>query len=165
MDPFPASVTDISRLLLPRSVAVVGASGNPESISGRPVKLLQRFGFKGNVFPVNPGRDSIAGLECFPDIAALPETPDVVLVGVRANLVPGVISQCADRRVPYCVIFSSGFAESDKGEVQMEIMDTARRGGVRILGPNCQGLVNFADNVPLSFSASLDSDSDRKSVV
>ncbi len=159
MDLCPAKVTDISRLLLPRSVAVVGASGNPDSISGRPVKLLQRFGFKGNIFPVNPGRDRIAGLECFPDIASLPETPDVVLVGVRASLVPGVIRQCADRRVPYSVIFSSGFAESDKGEVQMEIMDTARRGGVRILGPNCQGLVNFADNVPLSFSASLDSDS------
>ncbi|MDT8285067.1 MAG: CoA-binding protein, partial [Thermovirgaceae bacterium] len=159
MDLCPARVTDISCLLLPRSVAVVGASANADSISGRPVKLLQRFGFKGNIFPVNPGRDRIADLECFPDIASLPETPDVVLVGVRASLVPGVIRQCADRRVPYSVIFSSGFAESDKGEVQMEIMDMARRGGVRILGPNCQGLVNFADNVPLSFSASLDSDS------
>ncbi|MDO9508363.1 MAG: acetate--CoA ligase family protein [Thermovirgaceae bacterium] len=159
MNRLAAKVTDISRLLSPRSVAVVGASGNPESISGRPVKLLQRFGFKGRIFPVNPGRERIADLECFPDIASLPETPDVVLVGVRAGLVPGVISQCADRRVPYSVIFSSGFAESDESDAQREIMDTARRGGVRILGPNCQGLVNFAGSVPLSFSASLDSDS------
>ena len=149
----------MSRLLLPRSVAVVGASGNPESISGRPVKLLQSFGFKGSIFPVNPGRDRIAGLECFPDIASLPEVPDVVLVGVRAELVPGVISQCADRHVPYSVIFSSGFAESAESTAQREIIDIARKGGVRILGPNCQGLVNFAGSVPLSFSASLDSDS------
>lgn len=159
MSPSEAKVTDLSRLLLPRSVAVVGASGNPESISGRPVKLLQRFGFNGKIFPVNPGRDRIAGLECFPDIASLPETPDVVLVGIRAELVPGVIDQCAERRVPYSVIFSSGFAESEDGTVQTEIMESARRGGVRILGPNCQGLVNFAGSVPLSFSASLDSDS------
>lgn len=159
MNSSAAKAPDLSSLLLPRSVAVVGASGNPESISGRPVKLLQRFGFSGKIFPVNPGRDSIAGLKCFPDIASLPETPDVVLVGVRAGLVPGVISQCADRRVPYSVIFSSGFAESEEISAQEEIVEIARKGGVRILGPNCQGLVNFAGSVPLSFSASLDSDS------
>jgi acyl-CoA synthetase (NDP forming) len=159
MDPSDAKAMDLTRLLRPRSVAVVGASGNLESISGRPVKLLQRFGFNGNIYPVNPGRDRIAGLQCFPDIASLPETPDVVLVGVRAGLVPGVIGQCADRNVPYSVIFSSGFAESDESGAQDRILETARRGGVRILGPNCQGLVNFAGSVPLSFSASLDSDS------
>ncbi len=159
MNPSAEKVKDLSRLLLPRSVAMVGASGNPDSISGRPIKLLQRFGFNGKIFPVNPGREKIAGLKCFPDIASLPETPDVVLVGVRAGLVPGVIRQCADRRVPYSVIFSSGFAESEESEVQREIMASAKSGGVRILGPNCQGLVNFAGSVPLSFSASLDSDS------
>lgn len=159
MNPSAAKAMDLTRLLRPRSVAVVGASSNLESISGRPVKLLQRFGFSGNIFPVNPGRDRIAGLQCFPDIASLPETPDVVLVGVRAALVPGVIGQCADRHVPYSVIFSSGFAESDDIGAQDRILETARRGGVRILGPNCQGLVNFAGSIPLSFSASLDSDS------
>ena len=149
---------DLSKLLSPRSVAVVGASGNLESISGRPVKLLKRFGFKGRVFPVNPNRKVVAGLECFPDVRSLPETPDVVLVGVKAVLVPEVIGQCSERGVPYSIIFSSGFAESNDPAAQDDILEKARSGGMRILGPNCQGLVNFADSVPLSFSASLDSD-------
>ncbi len=152
-------IPDIGHLLSPRSVAVVGASGNLESISGRPVKLLQRFGYKGKIFPVNPGRDVISGLECFPDVSSLPETPDVVLVGVRASLVPGVMEQCAKRKVPFSVIFSSGFAESEDIDSQKRIREIAASGGVRILGPNCQGIVNFADSIPLSFSASLDSDS------
>ena len=87
------SAQDLSTLLSPRSVAVVGASGNLESISGRPIKLLKRFGFKGHIFPVNPNHDSLAGLKCYPDIRSLPLSPDVVLVGVRAQLVPGVVEQ------------------------------------------------------------------------
>ncbi|NLO56204.1 MAG: CoA-binding protein, partial [Thermovirga sp.] len=81
-------INDLSLLLSPRSVAVVGASENLESISGRPIKLLRRFGFKGGIFPVNPNRKTVAGLECYPDIRSLPITPDVVLVGVKARLVP-----------------------------------------------------------------------------
>lgn len=155
----PNKGVDLYRLLTPRSVAIVGASGNLESISGRPVKLLQRFGFKGDIYPVNPKSRSIAGLDCYPDVASLPVTPDVVLVGVRAAMVPEVVRQCAGRNVPFSIIFSSGFAESEDDEAQNEIVALARRGGTRILGPNCQGLVNFASSIPLSFSASLDSDS------
>jgi len=149
---------DLSLLLSPRSVAVVGASENLESISGRPIKLLKRFGFKGDIFPVNPNRKIVAGLECYPDIPSLPVTPDVVLVGVKARLVPEIVGQCSDRGVPFSIIFSSGFAESTDPAAQDEILLKARVGGMRVLGPNCQGLVNFANSTPLSFSASLDSD-------
>ncbi len=151
-------INDLSLLLSPRSVAVVGASENLESISGRPIKLLRRFGFKGGIFPVNPNRKTVAGLECYPDIRSLPITPDVVLVGVRARLVPEIVGQCSERGVPFSIIFSSGFAESTDPAAQEEILLKARVGGMRILGPNCQGLVNLADSIPLSFSASLDSD-------
>lgn len=147
--------TELARLLNPRSVAIVGASANPEGISGRPIALLEDFGFSGAVYPVNPKYSQIGGRICYPDVAALPETPDVVLVGVRASLVEGVLEQCADRRVPFAVIFSSGFAESDDPGAQERILQIARRGGIRLLGPNCQGLVNLAGAVPLSFSASL----------
>ncbi len=146
---------DLNRLLNPHSVAVVGASANSEGISGRPMALLDSFGFSGNIYPVNPRHDRIAGRDCYPDVASLPETPDVVLVGVRASLVEDVLQQCADRGVPFAVIFSSGFAESADAHGQERILEIARRGGVRILGPNCQGLVNLAGGIPLSFSASL----------
>lgn len=147
---------DLTQLFSPRSVAVVGASTNLDSISGRPLALLRRFGFAGAVYPVNPKYSEVDGHTCYPDIASLPETPDVVLVGVRASLVEGVMEQCADRKVPFAVIFSAGFAESTDPEGQNRILAAARRGGVRLLGPNCQGLVNLAGGVPLSFSASLD---------
>ncbi len=148
----------LDRLFSPRSVAIVGASANLESISGRPLKLLKRYGFGGTVYPVNPKYESISGFRCYPSLDRLPEVPDVVLVGVRASLVPSVIEDCARLGVKHAVIFSSGFAESAGTEAQEEIVRVAKSGGVRILGPNCQGLVNLAKEIPLSFSASLDTD-------
>jgi acyl-CoA synthetase (NDP forming) len=149
---------ELGRLLAPRAVAIVGASANLESISGRPLKLLKRYGFQGQIYPVNPKYEAIEGIPCYPSLETLPEVPDVVLVGVRASMVPGVIEQCAGRGVPFAVIFSSGFAESDDAQAQERIVRIARSGGVRLLGPNCQGLVNLSQGVPLSFSASLDTD-------
>lgn len=150
--------TELGRLFSPRSVAIVGASSNLESISGRPLKLLKRYGFKGPIYPVNPKYDFIEGLRCYPSLGTLPEVPDVVLVGVRASTVPDVIEDCARLGVGFAVIFSSGFAESDEAEAQEALVRIGRTGGVRILGPNCQGLANLALGVPLSFSASLDTD-------
>jgi acyl-CoA synthetase (NDP forming) len=148
----------LDRLFSPRSVAIVGASANLESISGRPLKLLKRYGFEGTVYPVNPKYESIEGFRCYSSLDGLPEVPDVVLVGVRASLVPSVLEDCARLGVKYAVVFSSGFAESEGVEAQEEIVRIAKAGGVRILGPNCQGLVNLASGIPLSFSASLDTD-------
>jgi acyl-CoA synthetase (NDP forming) len=122
------------------------------------LKLLKCYGFKGSVYPVNPNRESIDGFRCYPSLEALPEVPEVVLVGVRAALVPGVMEECARLGVAFAVIFSSGFAESEETDMQEEIVRIAQRGGVRILGPNCQGLVNLAEGIPLSFSASLDTE-------
>ncbi len=148
----------LERLFSPRSVAIVGASANLESISGRPLKLLNRYGFTGPVYPVNPKYDSLEGIRCYPSLGSLPEVPDVVLIGVRASLVPKVMEECARLGVGFAVIFSSGFAESDDPDAQEQVTRIARAGGVRVLGPNCQGLVNMAEGIPLSFSASLDTD-------
>ncbi|MDD4365247.1 MAG: CoA-binding protein, partial [Synergistales bacterium] len=154
MNPVP----DLSRLLSPRSVAIVGASSNLDSISGRPLKLLGRFGYQGAVYPVNPLRSEIDGRRCWPDVASLPETPDVVIIGIRADLVEGVIDQCVERGVPFGIIFASGFAEAADPRPQRRLVERAASGGMRLLGPNCQGLVNLAGKIPLSFSASLDTE-------
>ncbi len=95
----------LDRLFSPNSVAIVGASANLESISGRPLKLLKRYGFGGTVYPVNPKYESISGFRCYPSLESLPEVPDVVLVGVRASLVPSVIEDCARLGVKHAVIF------------------------------------------------------------
>ena len=151
MTPIP----DLHRLFHPRSVALIGASEKLDSISGRPLHLLKEHGFPGRVYPVNPRHREIDGTPCFPDVASLPETPDVVLVGVRAALVPAVLEACAVRGVPFGVIFSSGFAESDGAEEERRMVEIARGGGMRLLGPNCQGLANFREDIPLTFSSSL----------
>lgn len=156
MEPSPSPSLD--RLFRPRSVAVVGASAQEESISGRPLKLLRRYGFSGALYPVNPRHQTLGGLPCYPDLLSLPEAPDVVLVGVRADLVPGVIEQCGRVGAGHAVVFSSGFAEGGDPEAQRRLADLARASGVRVLGPNCQGLANLAEGIPLSFSASLDTD-------
>jgi len=146
----------LDRLFKPRNIAIVGASSNLDSISGRPLKLLMRYKYKGGIFPVNPKYDSLHGFTCYPDVRSLPVSPDVVIVGVRASLVPGILEQCAEKKVPFAVIFSSGFAEADDPYLQERIVSIAKEGGIRLVGPNCQGLVNFVDGIPLSFTASLD---------
>ena len=148
-------VPDLHRLFAPRSVALVGASENLDSISGRPLRLLKEHGFSGRLYPVNPRHENIDGTPCFPDVGSLPETPDVVLVGVRAALVPGALEACAARGVPFAVIFSSGFAESHDPESERRMVEIARAGGMRLLGPNCQGMANFREDIPLTFSSSL----------
>ncbi len=151
-------VCDMAALFNPKSVAIVGASSRLDSISGRPLKLLKRYGYKGNIYPVNPKYEELAGYKCYPSISSLPETPDVVMVGVRANLVEGVLKECAQRDVPFVIIFSSGFAESEEGLSQDRLLEIVKGKKTRIIGPNCQGLVNLGDGIPLSFSASLDTD-------
>jgi len=147
---------DLRRLLEPRSVAVVGASSNPDSISGKPLKLLKAYGFGGRVYPVNPKYEELLGFRCYPSLESLPEVPDVVLVGVRAELVEGYVRECAKLEVPFVVIFSSGFSESEGGIPEERLVEIARAGGTRIVGPNCQGLANVERGIPLSFSASLE---------
>jgi len=146
---------DLQRMFAPRSVAVIGASGNLESVSGRSLGYLKHFAYPGKVYPVNPKYRDIGGYPCYPDVTSLPEAPDVALIMVRAALVPGILKECAAKGIPYAIIYSSGFAESAQGDSQEELLSIARAGGMRILGPNCQGLLNLVDRVPLTFTGAL----------
>ncbi len=146
---------NLQRMFAPRSVAVIGASGNLESVSGRSLGYLKKFAYSGKVYPVNPKYEEIGGYICYPSVSALPETPDVALVMVRASLVPDILRECAARGVPYAIIYSSGFAESEQKDSQEELLAIARKGGMRILGPNCQGLLNLVDRIPLTFTGAL----------
>src|SRR5262245_32801291 len=113
----------LERLFDPRSIAIVGASGNPESVSGQPLANLRAHAYAGRLYPVNPRHRDIGGVRCYPSVGALPECPDLALIAVNAKSVPGVVSECADRGVPYALIVTSGFAESGaEGEkLQREI--------------------------------------------
>ena len=146
---------DALRLALaPRSIAVIGASDNANKIGGRPLAYLSRFGYRGTVYPINPTRTEVQGLRCFPDLKALPDVPDVVVVAVAGELAVAAVDECAQAGVALCIVMSSGFGESDPaGKAREQAMAArARARGMRIVGPNSQGLANFGNGAVASFS-------------
>lgn len=148
----------ILKLLRPRSVAVIGASADAKKTSGRPVAYLRKHGFSGHIMPVNPKVEQIDGLPCYPDIASLPEVPDVavVLLGVeKAHL---AVKALSDLGCATAIVLASGYAETGEtgAQRQQQLIDAA--GSMRLLGPNTIGLVNLTDKIVLSPSCALEMD-------
>ena len=147
----------LADLIAARSVAVIGASSDPARIGGRPVAFLLSSGFAGSIYPVNAKYTEVQGLPCYPDLASIPDRVDAAIVSVPARDVPDVIEDCGRKGVRAAVVFSSGFSEvGDEGRaVQAAIAAAARRTGVRVIGPNCQGLVAVRQHLNLSFSSAF----------
>jgi acyl-CoA synthetase (NDP forming) len=144
----------LTELLNPRSVAVVGASDNPDKAGGRPVHFLMRFGFAGKIYPINPQRAEVQGLPSFASVTALPEAPDLAVIAVGDRDVPAAVAACAERGVKCAVVLSSGFGETgaEGRAVQDRMVAHARAHGMRLAGPNSQGLANFASGAVANFS-------------
>ncbi|SAL80114.1 N-acetyltransferase GCN5 [Caballeronia arvi] len=145
----------IERLVNPRSIAIIGASNDARSISGQPMRFLMQHGYRGALFPVNPKYAEIDGVACSPSIAALPDTPDLALILVAAKRVPEMLRECGERGVPYAIVYSSGFAEAGEAgaALQQECTQIAKRFGMRVIGPNCQGMVSTSAQVYAGFGA------------
>lgn len=144
-----------ARFFSPRSIAVVGASQDMASISGQPIAHLKAKGYAGAVYPVNPRYKEVAGYRCYPDVAALPEAPDVAVIAVGAKRVPEAIDALGRKGCSFAVILSSGFAEAgeDGARAQRELAATARKYGMNVIGPNCQGFMNIAERIHVGFGA------------
>ncbi|MBA4863442.1 GNAT family N-acetyltransferase [Streptomyces sp. PSKA54] len=146
-------------LLEPRSVAVIGANRSPLTIGHEIVANLLRGGFRGSVYPVNPGAEQIAGARAYPSVRDLPEPPDLALVAVRAEAVPDVVRECAEAGVKAVVVVSTGFGETGAAgrETELELARFARASGMRLVGPNCMGVVNTtpAARLAATFSPAL----------
>jgi acyl-CoA synthetase (NDP forming) len=148
-------------LFAPRVIALVGASADTAKINSRPQRYLRKHGYKGRVLPVNPGRDEILGEKVYPDLKSAPGPIDHAFIMVPAAAVPAVVSQCCERGIPVATIFSAGFAElGEEGLArQRRMVETARAGGLRLLGPNCMGVISVPDATPLTVNAVVDSES------
>lgn len=131
-------------LLEPRSVAVIGANRGPRTIGHEIVANLLRGGFRGSVFPVNPHAERIAGAPAYRGLRDVPEVPDLALVAVRAEAVPDVVRECAEVGVKAVVVVSAGFGETGAAgrATELELARFARASGMRLVGPNCMGVVN-----------------------
>jgi acetyltransferase len=138
-------------LFYPRGVAVIGASNNILSIGNRVVTNLLSYGYKGNVYPVNPRGGEICGLKACPSILDVDDRVDLVNIVIKNTLVPKAIEDCGKKGVKFVIIHSSGFKEvGGRGvELEEEIVKIGRRYGMRIYGPNCQGIMNSDETVSL----------------
>jgi acyl-CoA synthetase (NDP forming) len=139
----------------PRSVAIVGASDNPEKIGGRPLRYMREFGFAGTVIPINPTRSSVQDMPAVPRLIDVPEVPDVALIAVAGDAAVEAVVTAANLGVKGCVIMSSGFTETgtdDGAHRQSQMLNAARGTGMRLIGPNSQGLASFHSGAVLGFS-------------
>ncbi|MEU3270035.1 acetate--CoA ligase family protein [Saccharomonospora sp. NPDC006951] len=145
-------------LLHPRSVAIVGASGDPAKTTSRPQRFLRKAGYAGNVHLVNPARDEVLGERCHPSLTALPEVPDHVYILTNAEPAIEAVHECARLGVPVATILASGFGEEGPEGLrrQQRLRDTARAGGVRLIGPSSLGVVNPRNNLLLTANAAFD---------
>jgi acetyltransferase len=150
-------IEDIKYFLSPRSIAVIGASGNFDSISGKPVRFLKEQGYKGKVYPINPKHKELMGYKCYKSILDVPGEVDLALLAVNFKLVVPMLKECAKKGVKFASVFSSGFAETgESGQaLQEQIAGIARDSGMGVCGPNCQGSVDLREKAIGGFSASL----------
>jgi acetate---CoA ligase (ADP-forming) len=143
----------IDRLLRPRSVAIVGASSAATSFGASVLANLQNAKFSGDLYLINPKRSEIHGHPCLPSIEALPPGVDCAVLAIPRSSVLEAVTACARQGVGAVIVFSSGFAESGPQgkEEQEEIAAIAKKHGMIVEGPNCLGMVNFIDGIPLTF--------------
>lgn len=148
----------LQSLINPGSVAIIGASDNPARIGGRPLRYLIDWGYKGPFYPVNPNRETVQGVKAYASIKDVGQAVDCALVAVPAKFVLETLEDCAASGVKSAIVFSSGFAEvGDAGTLaQDELTAFAKRTGMRLLGPNCLGILNFHSRFFATFSSTGD---------
>ncbi|MBS3734567.1 MAG: acetate--CoA ligase family protein [Phycisphaerae bacterium] len=152
-----AGVTGLEAFFAPKAVGVVGASRTPGKVGHEILAALIAGGFEGPILPINPNAEEIEGLACYPDLASAEPTPDLVIVTIPAPGVLETVRQCSRLGIKAMVIISSGFRESgDKGNrLERILLQEARRAGIRILGPNCIGLMVPGQKLNASFGGQL----------
>jgi len=133
----------LSRFFTPKTVAIVGASEREDSVGYRLLLNMQEAGFQGGLYPVNNKRDTLLGLKAYPDLTSVPEDLDLVVIATPAPSVPGIVRQCGEKGVTSIIIITAGFGElGDEGKrLQQEVLDIAHRYSIRIIGPNCLGVI------------------------
>jgi acyl-CoA synthetase (NDP forming) len=153
-----AAATGIARLLRPQSVAIVGLSTDPSKHGARVLRHLRAVGYAGEIYGVHPRESSVNGVTVVPRVADLPVAVDAMVCAVPAAALPDALEQGAELGVGAAVIFTAGFAEAgeDGRARQRELTAVARRGGLRLLGPNSAGIIRPSSRVVLSFLTSLD---------
>ena len=148
----------LDALFAPASVAIIGASSDQRRFGGRPIQYLMEAGFAGPIYPINPKRDEIQGLKAYPTIRDVPGPVDCAMLAVGTDVTQATLEECIAMGVKSAVLFGAGFSETgDAGKaLQQRLVDTARAGGIRLLGPNCMGLMNTHARFYATFASALE---------
>jgi acyl-CoA synthetase (NDP forming) len=146
---------NLKAALDPASVALIGASENPNKIGGRPLDYLQRFGFRGAIYPINPKRTEVQGVKAVPRLVDLDSAPNVAIIAVPGDDAVRALDECGTMGVKLAVMMTSGFGETgpEGKAAERAMVERARARGMRMIGPNTQGLANFGTGAVLSFSS------------
>lgn len=148
---------DVSALLSPQSIAVVGASDQPGNLGGVAIRLLRKFGYPGTIWPVNPRRSAVHGLACHARVADLPAPVDLAIFATGAESVPPLVRECAQAGIRCGIVWAGGFAETgERGQtLQRELQRVCQETGFALAGPNCIGIINTWMPVTASFASFL----------
>jgi acetyltransferase len=150
------TIRNLDRVLAPRRIAVIGASARPRAVGHQVLTNMRAAGFTGTLMPVNPHEAEIDGLKVWRDVASLPEDPDLAVIATPPSTVPGVIADLAARGCAGAVVITAGFGEGgaeDGMRLRHAMLEAARPAMMRIIGPNCLGIVSPAAGVNASFSS------------
>ncbi|MCG8548203.1 MAG: acetate--CoA ligase family protein, partial [Alphaproteobacteria bacterium] len=139
-------------LFTPRTIALIGASDTPGANNARTQIYLKKHGYPGTVYPVNPRRETVHGVKCYPSVTDIPEPVDHAFITTPPAIVPRVIRECGEAGVTVATVFTSDFAESgaEGAKLQDELIEAAKQGGVRLIGPNCMGVYNTDPPAPIA---------------
>lgn len=145
-------------LFSPRCIALIGASGDARKNTSRPQRFLRKHGYTGRIIPINPGRSEIFGDKAYPDLTSVPEAIDHAFIMVPADSVAAAVEQCVAKKVPVATVYSDGFAETgvEGRRKQQRLLEIARAGGVRLVGPNCIGLISTEPACALTVNAVME---------
>ena len=141
----------LNRIFNPESIAVVGASEIPGKAAERRTRSLIEGGYSGKIFLINPKRETLFGRKAYPSLDKVPEPVDLVMIAIPAGFIPEVINQCAEKGAEGAVIITAGFGETgEEGKkIEADILSNAKKGNVRIIGPNCSGIFSFSGHMNL----------------
>ena len=155
-DVLPPRRRPLDAIFAPKSIAVIGATEKVGSV-GRTILTHLHSTFTGTVFPVNPNRNTVLGIEAYPDVGSIPVSVDLAVIVTPAVTVPAVVKQCVRRSVGGAIIISAGFKECGSSGIKLEqeVLETARSGGMRIIGPNCLGVMCPISGLNATFAASM----------
>ena len=150
------AIKTLQKIFRPQRIAIIGVSNDPNSVGGITLKNLVSGGFQGVVYPINPKHEAVMGIPCYPDIKSLPKVPDLAVICTNAKSVPALVKDCGEAGILGIIIMSAGFKETgpEGKKLEDEVKGiVAKYPGMRVIGPNCLGIIVPGNNMNISFAS------------